>query len=152
MAIKSVGIDGCVQGGCVASGLTGWLAAGLPGCWVGSLFCGQSAGCGAVLTLLYNCQFFASACWWAILNSRAARLAWLCVGGWWVCLVAGQRWLLWCCPRLKACSCREWVDIELGWHAAALQYSFERIIDIDEQCCRVATMFQVHWENALSLH
>lgn len=25
-----------------------------------ALFCGQSAGCGAVLTLLYNCQFFAA--------------------------------------------------------------------------------------------
>lgn len=36
-----------------------------PSCCVCSqcsaLFCGQSAGCGAVLTLLYNCQFFAAA-------------------------------------------------------------------------------------------
>jgi len=45
MAIKSAGIDGCVQESCVL-----WSVC---------------SGCGAMLTLLYNCQFFASNPWWA---------------------------------------------------------------------------------------
>lgn len=51
-----------------------------------------------------------------------------------VWVVGVSRWFLWCCCEWVL----RWLDVrETGpaRHATTLQYSFERIIDIDEQCC-----------------
>lgn len=109
MAIKSAGIDGCVQ----EFGLR-------PASRVLWSVC---SGCGAMLTLLYNCQFFAGNAWWA-------ASVWEWSGGFCGAVVSGM-------SRCGCgCGCGWGIREEWPWHAATLQYSFGRIIDIDEQCCR----------------
>lgn len=123
-----------------------------PSCCVCSqcsaLFCGQSAGCGAVLTLLYNCQFFAAAAAATDELSHSSACLSVCLS---VCpcvllcgrlVVRERRWLCgvaeserqWVSECACACVCASWNGL------ATLQYSFEGIIDIDEQCCRVVAM------------
>lgn len=82
-----------------------------------ALFCGQSAGCGAVLTLLYNCQFFAAVVVAAAATdelsySSACLSVCLCVPV--LCgrlVVRERRWL---CGVVE--SGRQWVCVcELKW-------------------------------------
>lgn len=89
-----------------------------------------------MLTLLYNCQFFAAAAAAAAtdeLSHSSVRLA--------VCMCVLALCGRWLCGADRE---REREGVEMGWHAATLQYSFEGIIDIDEQCCRVAAHVRVH--------
>lgn len=145
----------------VSKAAAGWLQPSSPSsscfsspsccvcCQYSALFCGQSAGCGAVLTLLYNCQFFAAAAAAAtdeLSHSSACLSVCLCPcvpvcccvggllsesGGGFVVLlrVRDSEWVCVC-----VCVCVSWNGL------ATLQYSFEGIIDIDEQCCRVVAV------------
>lgn len=140
MAIKSVGIDGCVQGG-------GRLAAALLVLLPFPLALHLFPVLGSVLWSvgrmrrrvntfvqlpIFRCRRRRCCCnWWAVLLVCLSVCLSVCPCVVWEACCPRAAVALWCCWE---CVCVSWNGL------ATLQYSFEGIIDIDEQCCRVVAM------------